>query len=290
MLKRWKRKPDGGHLDGSRPLDLGKTQVPTASPLPAILVSASGEDPSTKLKTLAEENINPVSILIEILSRTLGEYDVIVSKASLKEVVANWIRGMKDEPPESRQFTADRIKNDPSAVAMELAEKVLFSIAEERPGTDPFSHEPTIPTPVVVILNASYALASCADIAIINGAYQTARGYIDCLGQLAYISADSAMNFPAEEDQVVQVVTPDTESGTAIFEEAIILTPQPALAFCARKMESVADRLESGEWIVGSEKGDEDASITIKNLRRAATIFRDLNSQYGRHGDAALDS
>jgi hypothetical protein len=146
-----------------------------------------------------------------------------------------------------------------------LVDAVLADLAEERPGTNPWSHDARIPVPLHTVAATVLTLSLCVDLAQENNAQEWARS--------AEIASDNLIT------QLTSCRAADERAP-----KLVLYCPQPGLANIARLFEGMDQRISAGRWAWSSTVGGN--GIVVETLRAqlqsAATALRSLNARYGR--------
>lgn len=215
-----------------------------------------------------------VAQLTSAITNRLSEYGLVLETSEATTLIAKWADEQKFEKSAVLYADDEQI----GEVAESLVTRLLAEIAEERPGTDPWDHEPTIPFPLPILLMQNTYLALCSNLAIHNSANQWARQANAAISAIA----DSIL-------EQITLETPEVETHQVLHNGEMrtvygqtIKLPQPALAFLARYYENVAFHIERELWILEDHADIEERFATLTTLTSQAALMRNLNERFGR--------
>lgn len=206
------------------------------------------------------------------LTARLDQFGVSLPENGVHQVVAAWLDDTAG-PNGPEIYVVDR---DPADMAEELAAYMLSQIAEERPGTDPFAHEATIPLPLSVAYRLIQSMSIAAQISLENDDPDRAHGLLSAISAVSG-RATNALLTGAAIDGAIDVSGPN---GTvAAFDGPLVLLPQPGLAYITRMLTAVADGLADGDY----ESGQDDETVVrlVRALASDAAGIRAFTRQFG---------
>lgn len=206
----------------------------------------------------------------------LGEFGVAMPVEESIEMVLAWVDQTAADTRQARE-TVIVHAGPPDQVAFRLADDLLLSIAEERPGTDPFSHDATIPVPVALVGLTAQALTVLADLALANGAPFAVHAATTTAGSLLARLTQAFSGGPVEMGPVTV-----GEEDSAVIDGPIVRLPQPGLAYTARMLENAAARLEQGRWGLPPTERAVTIDLLATNFTREAARLRFLTAHYGQ--------
>lgn len=227
-----------------------------------------------------------VAKLTDLVGEKLKEYDVFYSPADAVPSIVTWLVSTAEE---HGQKLDDFIsENDRDAALDDIVDSItqmlMLQIAEERPGSDPWDFNKTIPIPVSVALLMNHVLILCANLAYGNNADAWALNAVNSSGSLTACLAEQFIR--SEQENVDMVVI--TRDGEKLVAGPVVLIPQPALAYLARFFESAALRVEKKLWNVDEE--EVPLEEVYENIRQQARVARFLCLKYGVSPGPKADS
>lgn len=231
-----------------------------------------------------EEFVNAITSAV---SERLSTFGLEIDPTEAATIIARWAEKVADEHTFERSSVLYATENDISEIADNLVSQLLGDIAEERPGTDPWDHEATIPVPMSFLLIEQTYLATCATLALRNDADKWARHAIACIGQISEAILEATTRETPPPVTVMEILLRGEMRpvrGQAIF------IPQPAAAYIARFYENVAFHVERGLWDLHDPSDAEEREATLETLTTHAEMLRDLNARFGRKPGPRRDS
>jgi hypothetical protein len=158
-----------------------------------------------------------------------------------------------------------------------VRDELLLSIAEERPGTNPWDHEPTIPMPVIITSTLNHALSVCAQLALHEEQPRWVQQALDGISEISTNLTEqlSLPDLKTEEMNILFGV------GLLPVHGYVIKLPQPGIANTARFLEAVVSQLQTERWAIPDDMG-----INADNLAAILAIeaarLRNLTSRFGK--------
>lgn len=224
---------------------------------------------------------NPYMRLTHSLGDALGEYKFICPEATLYDLSVQWVDQQILNNNISKKAVLKRIKNNPLEDAKTIATAILSEMAEERPGTDPFDHEGTIPISLPALLWVIQGLTYAADLAVTNGQDSMAHESLSGVVSLLRFSTS-----PSTQEELVAQLGEERVSELEGVQMGfpIILIPQSGIAYVARRLESALTNLEDERWVFPVEEGPETDQI-LDNLADQIEELRELNKYYGQSSE-----
>lgn len=225
--------------------------------------------------------------LADAVLERLEEYDLFISEIEIIPAIMGWaVNRSREEAVPLNEFVLAHVEQV-GELAEEVTNVLLLSLAEERPGTDPWEAEEIIPIPVSVALMISHSLAASSSLAFSNGAEQWGRSAVVTVGQLSCSLAELFLHKNHREGEM-QVLS---RVGKALIpiRGPIVSLPQPAVAHMARFLEAVALKLSLGEWTSADQPRLDDSDIDDVEfstvIAHEAALLRDLNARHGRSSE-----
>lgn len=223
-----------------------------------------------------------VAKIVEKVGVQLSELNVLYTPSKLVPVTVNWVvEAAAEEELSLDEYVAsvddgDGVAGGVDEIVKSVTGVFLLMIGEERPGSEPWEHEYTIPVPVSVALIVSHVSSMCATVAYGNNA--------DSWSQTGYGAAASVTSILAEQfirnEYVEGKMSIMFKDGLKTLEGPIVKLPQPGVAFIARFFEGCADFVRKGLWKV------DDLEVVSKDdvaavIEHEAVILRDLCLRFG---------
>jgi hypothetical protein len=212
----------------------------------------------------------------------LREYEFDCSDEASYFLAEQWVAKHAEDTENSERSILRELRLDASSMARSIAQEVLADMAEERPGTNPFDHPGTIPVSLPLLIWVTQGLTVASDLAMVNG--QTVLAHEGLAGVVSFLSF-SVRSIP--RDEIPEPTNPDVEVNDNGFDEGfpIILLPQSAVAYIARRIEGAMSNLEEGHWALPLEGDDEEELETVMtNFFNQSYSLRALNQRYGQSG------
>lgn len=225
---------------------------------------------------------NPYLKLARNVQDLLREYEFDCSEEASYYLVEQWVKQRAEKTDNSERDIARELKLDTSNAARSIAQEILADMAEERPGTNPFDHPGTIPVSLPLLIWVTQGLAVASDLALMNGQTVLAHEGISSIVSFLSFAIQST-----PRDEIPEPTNPNVEVEDNGFNEGypIILLPQSAIAYAARRIEGAMFSLEEGNWGLPLE-GDnvEELETVMTNFSNQAYVLRSLNQRYGQSG------
>jgi hypothetical protein len=226
-----------------------------------------------------------VNHVVDTLTETLNAEETFFSSDEIVEAVltvshrnAPTITTNPDTPVNLEQYFASL--TDIEDFTNQIRNELLLSIAEERPGTIPWEHEPTIPLPIVILSSLNHTLSVCGSIALTHNEPRWTQHALDTLSDIANLTTEQ-LSQPQLEDTPTSIPVL-FGVGHLQVPGPIIYLPQPGVAATARYIENVIHRLATGtDWNIPAELGVTNDSL-CEILSVEARRLRDLNERYGQ--------
>jgi len=220
------------------------------------------------------------SIVVEIIEY-LDEYDLDVNPntlfTSLEEITAMFMLTSGEDKHQALQV----LEKNRTVIAKDMAEQILFGLAEERPGTDPYSHERNIPIPISFAIVLSHTLAMMVDLALSNNDIDKAKRIAGFLTEYTEAIATHAIKelIPGAVDN-----SPIGEEGVKSLPGPHILMQQPVLAQIARMIILLISSIESGQTSLGllDQKAEEESiKVFIIDFKKQVVLLDILRERFG---------
>ena len=228
-------------------------------------------------------------IVINII-KYLEEYDLEVSRDTLFDSVNEIVSTFMLVADTDRQEALLILEKNRVKIAQDIAEQILVTIAEERPGTDPYSHDRLIPLPVSFAVVLSNTLAIMVDLALFNDQVEKARRYAGFLSEYT----DKIATYTIKELREGSVDnSPIGMDGVKSLPGPHIMMPQPALAQIARMITSLINLLESKEFnlrLEDPENERESVKVFVYNFRKQVLLLDILRERFGTPMTPRMDS
>lgn len=232
-------------------------------------------DSNEPVRRTPEEFVNA---LTENVAERLNGFGLDIDPSEAATVITRWAENVTAEQTFERSAVLYANDKQMNEMAESLVSELLAEIAEERPGTDPWEHEATIPFPLPILLMQITYLALCSNLAIRNGADRWA---LTANANSASIADIIVSQITLETPEVVEHrVLHGTES-RKVYGQTVML-PQPGLANLARFYENVVFHVERSLWEMAPDADPDERQATLGTLRTHAALMRDLNTRYGR--------
>lgn len=160
---------------------------------------------------------------------------------------------------------------------------LLDVMVEERPGTDPWSHTPTIPIPITVVHLVTAGATLIVDIAGSNAKFGYASEVLRSLGKMHEV----LFSHQLRNDPDIATLNVLIRGTSVEVHGVVVRLPQSGVAHLARMFESAASRLRSGSLL--TQGSADDATALAASFESNALTLRDLNTRFGqsagpRHG------
>jgi hypothetical protein len=226
-----------------------------------------------------EEIITELAAKVEAILMT---YALEIPDESTRNVINLILSKQEHEMGKSRHQLLEEMATDPDDIADYISRQVLLLLVEERPGTNPFDHEGTIPVPLQVFAVAMHNLTLVANVAVVNNSLGLSRDTVQAVGSMAYLIAESTIaGIPSREIEIPIGENDEMETITGPF----ILTPQSGVAYIIRRLEGAEDSLHSGTWKIPESESDVELDELIDDLVEIVPILVSLNKHYGQSGE-----
>lgn len=226
-----------------------------------------------------------VSKLTDVIGERLEGFGVFFSPADAIPVTVRWLVDSADEAGLSVDEFIEVVDADLSEAADTIVSMLLLEIGEERPGSDPWDFELTVPMPVSVATLMVHMLTMCANLAFASEADRWTQNAIASCGSMSAVIAEQFIR-SGYYDGKMEVLM---RNGHRMVEGPIVKMPQPALAYLARFFESASYRIEKGMWKLDSLEIVSKEEVA-DNVRHEAAVLRDLCLRYGRSPGPLKDS
>lgn len=219
--------------------------------------------------------------LTHSLSQALSEYEFVCPEATLYDLAVQWVDQQVLNNNISKKTVLRRIKDDPTDDAKTIATAILTEMAEERPGTDPFDHEGTIPISLPTLLWVIQGLAYATDLAITNGQESMAHESLSGIVSLLRFSTS-----PATQEELTAKLGEEKlqELEGVKIGVPIILIPQSGFAYVARRLEGALSNLEEQRWVFPVVES-QDTDQILNNMADQIEEIRELNKYYGQSSE-----
>lgn len=198
----------------------------------------------------------------------LSEFGSDIPEPEAARAAYSWLSAIHETSPDAYRI----LQASPEALdelASAIVTSIVLDLAEERPGTNPWSHERNVPLPLSLAYSQLQLLTAITDLAITNQDYRWAENSnanaLALSGLLGQIPSHRHM----EKD--------DNDPG-----EGIIYTPQPAMAYVARFLRNTADRISTDKWSNATHGPLTRHDNVPKLFRQHATILERLTKAFGR--------
>lgn len=227
------------------------------------------------------ESIREATLLKGITSQileSLNGYELFIEEEAIIEMLENLISKIMVDSHAERSKVINDLDRISNTTAQVISDKILTSLAEERPGTDPFSHEPNILTPLTFILTLIYSLSVAAKMATENNEPEYAGLLLEAIGSLAHFTTTevNGSKLLSKEVDISEI----GQDGNKIIPGPSILIPQPVLAYISRLMINIIGRLNS-RW----EQDETSLLESITTLQRQIDLLVILRKRYGASGN-----
>lgn len=234
-------------------------------------------DSSFSLPPRLEMHAQFVSDLLERTVHIMESYEVFFSSVETLPAVIGWMieTAVKEGVPVAELIYTFK---DLDKAADQIAHKLLLDIAEERPGSDPWEHEPTVPVHIALVGTLLHSLNICVNLALGNHDDGWALYCLALSGKISSGMAEQLMTHDKPEEK--EIVIDYGNHMLMKMNGIVIYYPQSGLAATARILEGTALRLEKTLWKVGDEM-PQISEMTASNLRKEAHILRGLTGAYG---------
>ncbi len=229
-----------------------------------------------------EDYLNKLSSAIKI---KLSSYSVEINGTEARHFVKKWFKNLEENrPDEVLNLLTDRA-NSIEELSSDIVQTVLLDIAEERPGTNPWIHEASIPLPEHLLPRIIATLAACSIISAANDALDWGlNATANALAASNYHATAIAKNKILEDEDAEILINDEIKS----YRGRVILIPQPASAYLARFFENTLMRIIDQNWSVPKELNS--WTETIATLKIESDLLRHLNNLYGRKASPGSSS
>ena len=220
------------------------------------------------------------SIVVEIIEY-LDEYDLDVNPntlfTSLEEITAMFMLTSGEDKHQALQV----LEENRTIIAKDMAEQILFGLAEERPGTDPYSHERNIPIPISFAIVLSNTLSMMVDLALSNDNIEKAKRISSFLYEYTDAIATHAIKelIPGAVDN-----SPIGEEGSKFLPGPHIMMQQPVLAQIARMIILLISSMESGQTslrLLDPKAEEESIKVFIIDFKKQVILLDILRERFG---------
>lgn len=245
---------------------------------------------------MADENIHGfgqshaqwVESLNDVLGTKLDEFGVFLAPAEAIPAIVKWtLSTAMQQNVTINELIATTHNLDEIADA--IRDTLLLEIAEERPGTNPWEYDSTIPVPLPIAMMTIHTLSVCTRIAIDNRSFRWAHTANSLITSWANAVSQCSLKDKIVNDQVDVLLRPDTRKPV---DGPVVYMPQPGVAYTARMIEGYAKRVDTRWWRISDDQDamdeplpvevDDDTRETlIRNLEQNAAMLRDFNERYG---------
>lgn len=213
-----------------------------------------------------ESNKHLARLISLAVSDKLSEFSADIPLPEAEATALQWVESMNQTNPASIEVIA----SSPEAIQSlgdDIAFTILANIAEERPGTNPWSHERKVPLPLSLAFSQLRLLAAITQVALFNSDYRWAE------------------NSTANSLALTAILSePSGSSDDAYAKQRLILVPQPAMAYVARFMSNTCRKIDRREWLISSQTISNPEGFTAL-LTRHSDILLKLTSTFGRPVD-----
>jgi len=220
------------------------------------------------------------SVVAEIIEY-LDEYDLDVNPnslfTSLEEITTMFMLTSGQDKHQALQI----LEKNRTVIAKDMAEQILFGLAEERPGTDPYSHERNIPIPISFAIVLSNTLSMMVDLALSNNNIEKAKR----ISGFLYEYTDAIATYAIKE------LIPGAVDNSPIGEEGVkslpgphILMQQPVLAQIARMIILLISSMESGQTslrLLDPKAEEESIKVFIIDFKKQVILLGILRERFG---------
>lgn len=228
-----------------------------------------------------------VESLNDVLGTKLDEFGVFLAPAEAIPAIIKWTLSTAVE----KNVTINDLisaSTNLDEIADAIRDVLLLEIAEERPGTDPWEYESTIPVPLPIAMMTIHTLSVCTRIAVDNRSFRWAHTANSLITSWANAVSQCSLKNQMENDKI-DVLLSDKHKPV---DGPVVLLPQPGVAYTARMIEGYAKRVDSRWWRITDEPDATDAPLSadvddetrdtlIRNLEQNAAMLRDFNTRYG---------
>lgn len=233
-----------------------------------------GRTPSEVCETLAV-----------LVANEMAHYGLTVHIAEATPVIDRWLCKAADSTGLTPEAVAAAL-GDLRPVAHEIAASTALSLAEERPGSDPWAHACIIPVPLPVAMVTGAGINVCEMIAIYNEASTWAAYARETGTRFQRLLDEQDVNdLPVGE---MEILMRSGERG--VMFGPITHMPQPATAYIARFFDMVADRVMRNQWEMPEELDSRESDTMVSNIKGHASMLRDLNARFGYSGNPTTGS
>lgn len=221
------------------------------------------------------------SISFRVLE-TLGQYEMTVGEQTifkmLDMIAVKLIKDTNKERYEVVNLMAKQFEH----ISQIIADDILASLAEERPGTDPFSHEANILVPLIFVFTLINSLSLSVKIAIQNEEIDFALSLTETIGGLSYFMGQKT-------DQIMPLTNIDVseigKDGTSLLPGPSVLIPQSALAYISRLMTDIIAKLNLDRLKPNLEEGLVSVEVLATQFQRQLDLLVLLRARYGNSGN-----
>lgn len=202
-------------------------------------------------------------LLAIVITDKLAEFSAEIPLPEAEQTALQWVLNVQESNPETLDVLANSHESI-QALGDEIAYTILSNIAEERPGTNPWSHERRVPLPYSLAFSQLRLLTAVTQVALFNKDYRWAENAV--ANTLALTTLLAEPNIGAEGK---------------LSENRLMLVPQPAMAYVARYLKNTHTKIENHEWVVSSQTISNPEEFPVL-LSRHAAILSKLTSTFGR--------
>lgn len=202
-------------------------------------------------------------LLAVAITDRLAEFGAEIPLAEAEETAFKWVSSMQETSANTLSIIASSTETL-EELAGEIVFTILMDLAEERPGTNPWSHERTIPMPIAVAYSQLRLLAAITQAALFNEDYRWAENANANLLALSALFTETN-----KKPNLLNSNTP------------MMFVPQPAMAYVARFFRNTEKKIQDKEWLI-SARDFADPDNFPNLLASHADILLSLTHEFGR--------
>lgn len=179
-----------------------------------------------------------------------------------------WLRTMQDSSDQALGILADS-EEALDELAATIVTTIMLDLAEERPGTNPWSHERNVPLPLTFAYSQIQILSAITSMAMSNRDIRWAENSNANVIALSGLLGQISNHTPINKDE-----RPRTDG--------LIFVPQPAMAYVARFLRNTAEKIDKDKWLPALD-GPLSRHEDVPGLfRQHAAILEKLTRAFGR--------
>lgn len=221
------------------------------------------------------------SVFVRV-SEILEQYNKRVDKNQVFALLDNVVKRLIETTGKKRHEIVNQIAKSFNETSKAISEDLLISVAEERPGTEPFSHEANILVPLIFIFSLMESLSVSVKMAIRNEELTFALNLTEIIASLSLFLGENTNNImPFAQVDISEI----GKDGITLQPGPSIMLPQPALAYISRLMSSIISKLDTNQWKPNLEDSDPTATaFIVTQFQRQIDLLIVLRTRYGIFG------